>query len=239
MVPKKIHYVWLGGKPKNKLTEICINSWRRVLPDYEIIEWSESNLDIEKLCRKNKFFACCFKLKLWAFMSDYIRLMVLYNEGGIYLDTDVEVIKKFDNLLTKNVFMGYEYNGHIGTGTIGAEKNNELIARLLRFYDKEIWNADFVNNPTIFTYIKENEPAIFSQCELYPQNYFSPYIPGKNYTTAVETEDSYSVHWYTQNWNMSRRGYVFIYTKHIKNPVKRIISIVRKNLGYLRKRLVH
>ena len=81
MIQKKIHYIWLGGKQKSKLTEICINSWKRVLPDYEIIEWNENNLEIEELCKENRFFKKCYELKLWAFVSDYIRLYVLYKYG--------------------------------------------------------------------------------------------------------------------------------------------------------------
>ena len=127
MIPKKIHYIWFGKKNKNKLTEICINSWKRTLIDYEIIEWNEQNIDIEKLCNSNKFFKKCYELKLWAFVSDYLRLYILYNEGGIYLDTDVEVLKKYDELLNNQVFMGFEEGEYIGTSVIGSEKHNPLI----------------------------------------------------------------------------------------------------------------
>lgn len=232
MIPKTIHYIWLGGKPKSKLTEVCINTWKRNLPDYSIIEWNESNLDLAKICDENKFLKRCVELRLWAFVSDYLRLWVLENQGGIYLDTDVEVLKPFDALLDQQVFMGCEANDYGGTAVIGAEKGNALIIRLLKFYEEDIWNVDFINNPIIFKYLMKNEPSEFEKCSIYPQSYFSPYEPEKKYNGTVETYESYTIHWYTQNWNMSRKGYVFVNTKHIKNPVMRAIETVRKNIGY-------
>lgn len=160
MIPKKIHYIWLGGKPKSKLTELCINSWKRILPDYEVIEWNEKKLDMAALCKENSFLNRCYKLKLWAFVSDYLRLYILYHEGGIYLDTDVEVLKSYTPLLTNSMFVGYEANGFIGTSVIGAEAGNGTIRRLLEFYTKEIWEVDFINNPIIFKFLLEREPNI-------------------------------------------------------------------------------
>lgn len=236
MIPKKIHYIWLGKVPKNKLTELCINSWKRTMPDYEIIEWNEKSLDMVSLCNSNKFLKKCFELKLWAFVSDYLRLLILYKEGGIYFDTDVETVKPFDDLLDNKVFMGIEGGDYIGTAVIASEPGNPLIKRLLDFYTDEIWQVDFINNPIIFKYIQKNEPEQFYNCTIYPEDYFSPYTPGKNYKSTVETKQTYSIHWYTKNWNMSRKGYVFIQTKHIKNPFQRIIATIRKNIGFYRKK---
>lgn len=98
MIEKKIHYVWFG---KNKPLKVlkCIDSWKKYLPDYEIIEWNEKNFDIEKEMKENRFFRECYKRKLWAFVADYVRVKVLYKYGGIYFDTDIEVLKSFDPLL--------------------------------------------------------------------------------------------------------------------------------------------
>ncbi len=232
MIPKKIHFIWLGGRPKSKLTEVCINSWRRCLPEYEIKEWNENNLDIRELCKNNKFFSKCYELKLWAFVSDYLRLWILYKEGGIYLDTDVEVIKSFNPLLNNKIFMGYEIDDFIGTATIGAEPGNNLIKRLIDFYNNDIWKVDFVNNPIIFKFLQNQEPFVFNECKVYPKDYFSPYIPRKKYQEIVEKKETFTIHWYTQNWNMSLKGYIFVNTKHITNPLKRIIEIIRKSIGY-------
>lgn len=236
MIPPQIHYIWLGGKKKSKLTEICINSWKRVLAGYEIIEWNEQNIPLEQLCKKNKFLEKCIHLKLWAFASDYLRLYILYEHGGIYLDTDVEVIKPYTPLLENQLFMGYEADGFVGTAVIGAEAKNPTIRRILDFYEDEIWNVDFINNPIIFRYLLEKEPQVFADCRLYPQTYFSPYAPGEVYEGIVEKEETYSIHWYTQEWNMNRKGYVFINTKHIKSPARKIAVTCRKNIGFIKKK---
>lgn len=234
MIPKKVHYIWLGGTPKSKLAEVCINSWKRILLDYEIIEWNEDNLNLEEMCKQNLFLKKCVSLKLWAFVSDYIRLHVLYREGGIYLDTDVEVLKSYDDLLFHKIFLGYEGDYYIGTATIGAEKNSPLIKALLDFYEKEIWNVSFINNPIIFKHLLTQKPDLFDDCKLYPSDYFSPYTRGMQVEGIVETMNTYSIHWFTNNWNMSMRGYVFMHTKHIKNPIKRILVAIRKVLGYVK-----
>ena len=94
MIPKKIHYCWFGGNEKSKLAKKCINSWKKYCPDYEIIEWNESNFDVTK----NDYLKFCYENKKWAFLSDLARLMIIYSEGGIYFDTDVEMIKNIDFL---------------------------------------------------------------------------------------------------------------------------------------------
>ena len=232
MIPKKIHYIWLGGKPKSTLTVMCLNSWKRHLENYEIIEWNETNLEIEKLCKKHRFLRECIRLQLWAFASDWLRLYVLYHEGGIYLDTDVEVLGSYDELLGNRMFVGLEQNNYIGTGVIGAGRGNPTVKRLLDFYEHEIWTVNFVNNPIIFRYLYEHEPESFDGCKILPQNVLSPYVPGQQYEGTVETKDTLSIHWYSKNWNLSRKGYVFVNTKHINNPARKIFEIIRKSLGY-------
>lgn len=236
MIPKKIHYIWLGKKNKSRLSQICINSWNRNLKEYKIIEWNENNLKIDKLCKNNRFLEKCYELKLWAFVSDYIRLHILYNEGGIYLDTDVEVVKTFDDFLDDEVFLGYEKENYIGTGIIGAEKGNTLIKQLLHFYDKDIWKYDFFNNPIIFKWMYDKYPELFKKCKIYPREYFAPYSPDEKITNGlVQKKETVAIHWYSGDWNMSRAGYVFLNTKHIKEPIKKCREVVKKNLGYIKK----
>lgn len=235
MIPKKIHYIWFGKKNKSKLIQMCINSWKRKLTDYEIIEWNEDNINIKKICDSNKFFKKCYELKLWAFVSDYLRLYILYNEGGIYLDTDVEVIKKYDDLLELSVFMGFEQGGYIGTSVIGAESGNYLIKRLLEFYDEQIWNVDFYNNPIIFKYVLDTEPEVFNLCKIMDKECFSPYDPTKKNECIIETDETYSIHWYTNEWNMKLDGYVFLNTKHIKNRAKKLFVSLKKVIGYIKR----
>ena len=232
MIPRNIHYVWLGGGAFKPLTRLCMNSWHRVLTDYTITEWNEESLDLPQLCAEHRFLTECIRLKLWAFASDWLRLHILYTKGGIYLDTDIEVLKTYDALLNNPMFIGMESNGYIGTGVIGAEAENPTIKRLLDFYDEEIWHVDFINNPIIFRYLREREPNAFEGCTILPQDVLSPYEPTREYRGLVENENTLSIHWYSNDWNMSRKGYVFMHTKHIANPLLRQLAAVRKSFGY-------
>ena len=101
MIPKKIHYVWVGGKEKPKDIKRCMKTWKKHLKDYEIIEWNESNFDIHS----HPFVEAAYKAKKWAYVSDYIRMYAIYNYGGIYLDTDVLVLDNFDDMLDNKAFV--------------------------------------------------------------------------------------------------------------------------------------
>lgn len=137
MIPKVIHYCWFGGGELNELSEKCIASWRKFCPDYEIVRWDESNYDVSK----NEYMYRSYEAKKWAFVSDYARLDILYEHGGIYLDTDVELIGSLDELLQERAFMGIEYSLCIATGLgIGAEPGVELFRLLRDSYD----NASFL-----------------------------------------------------------------------------------------------
>ncbi len=134
MIPKKIHYVWVGNKPKPPFVLACIKSWRKHLPDYEIIEWGNDCLD--KI--NNRYAIEAYNNECWAFVSDYIRLYALHHHGGIYLDTDVEVTKKFDSFLSFDFFSSHEvFHGKtlpITSAVLGATKNNSIIKDLLDIY---------------------------------------------------------------------------------------------------------
>ena len=104
MIPKTIHYCWFGRGEKPKLAQKCIASWRKFCPDYEIIEWNEDNFDVNL----NAYTLMCYQEKRFAFLSDYVRLLVVRDHGGIYFDTDVEVVKNFDNLLEFEAFFGFQ-----------------------------------------------------------------------------------------------------------------------------------
>lgn len=232
MIPKKIHYIWLGKNKKDRASQICINSWNKNLRDYEIIEWNEDNLPLSELVNENKFFAYCKKYKLWAFMSDYLRLWILYREGGIYMDTDVQVLKPFDDLLHYPMFLGYEMNDYIGTGIIGSEKENPFINELLDFYENDIWKVDYYNNPIIFSNVLKSKPQYNRNCVILQRDILSPYNPYNNYeNTTVENNETYTIHWFNANWGMTRKGYVFLNTKQYTG-IKKYIEIVRKNIGY-------
>ena len=114
MIPKVIHYCWFGGNPLPNIAVKCINSWKKYFPDYEIIEWNESNFDLFSCdyCRE------AYDAKKWAFVSDYARFKILYEHGGVYFDTDVELVKKIDFLLKYSAFFGFENKKYISTGRL-------------------------------------------------------------------------------------------------------------------------
>lgn len=131
MIPKVIHYCWFGGNELPSSAIKCIDSWKKYCPDYEIICWTEDNYDITKYRYTKEAYAA----KKWAFVSDVARLDILYNHGGIYLDTDVEIIKPLDDLLESSGFMGFEDKKQVASGLgMGAEKNSDIIKALLDDY---------------------------------------------------------------------------------------------------------
>lgn len=146
MIPKIIHYVWVGNNPKPKDIKQCMKTWKKHLKDYKIIEWNESNFDISS----HPFVKKAYEAKKWAYVSDYIRMYAIYNYGGIYLDTDVLVLENFDKFLNNKVFVGFERENYPFTAVFGAEKKNKFIKKLLDYYDNlDAYNFDFENNNTI------------------------------------------------------------------------------------------
>lgn len=242
MIPKVIHCVWLGNEIIPMEVQKNINDWKQKLPNYSMNIWTEKNIPLTKLRNENKFLNECYKRKLWAFVSDYIRLWILYNYGGIYLDTDVEIIKNFDPLLTNRGFMGYEAGNeklgeYIGSGVIGAEKGNKTIKRLLSFYDGMIWNEEEFINTIIFKKLYLQDPTIFSEIKIYPRYFFAPYSPYDNYDDVKKINDkTYAIHRYSANWGLSLKGYLFITTKTIKNPLKRNLIKIKRIIGYMKRK---
>ena len=124
MIPKKLHYIWIGEKPLPDLAKKCIESWKKFCPDYEIVAWDESNLniDINEYCRE------AYDARKFAFASDVLRYDVIYREGGIYMDIDVELIKPIDDMLENKMFLGFENPKCVNPGLImGAEAGSEVI----------------------------------------------------------------------------------------------------------------
>lgn len=232
MIPKVIHYCWFG---KNELPEDakrCIASWKKFCPDYEIIEWNETNYDV----RKNKYMSDAYDEKKWAFVSDYARIDIIYNYGGIYLDTDVELLRPLDELLKDKMFCGwesrdpildekkitYENSVNLGLG-FGAEKNNIALKDILDLYEKlnfinEDGSLNLMACPHYQTEIlkqyglddtKRTYQKLKDEIIVYPESYFSP----KSMTTReiTLTDETYSIHHFSGTWIEK------------KNPVKMFI----------------
>lgn len=207
MIPKKIHYCWFGGNPLPELSLKCIESWRKYCPDYEIIEWNESNYDVTK----NDYMRQAYESKKWGFVPDYARLDIIYNCGGIYLDTDVELIKPLDELLDLKAFAGVEQNSEyvaLGLG-FGAVKGHSTIKLMRDHYDELSFLKDGEMNltpaPRINTSVLMKLGYKFSEqvtdtCDMtiFPSEYLCPV----NYNTdeLTVTDKTYSIHHYTASW---------------------------------------
>lgn len=208
MIPKKIHYCWFGGNPKPDSVQKCINSWKRFCPDYEIIEWNESNFDIHCM----PFVEQAIEAKKYAFASDVARLMVVYENGGLYFDTDVEVVRNFDALLENQAFLGFESNEYVNSGLgFGSEAGIDFFREHIDAYrDKVFINEDGSFNmiacPYVATellvekgFVQNGQEQLVDNVRIYPIDYFNPFdsITGK----LNKTNNTYSIHWYDASWS--------------------------------------
>lgn len=205
MIPKIIHYCWFGGAPLPKAAKDCIDSWKKHCPDYEIIEWNESNFDINS----NLYTKQAYENRKWAFVTDVVRLYALYNYGGIYMDTDVEVIRPLDPFLEHRAFSGFEDLSNIPTGIMAAEKGHPLFKKLVEHYDDRPFLIDGVpdltTNVTTITnlllpegFVPNNTYQEVAGFSLYPYDYFCP--RDIHTMKLVTTENTYTIHHFAGSW---------------------------------------
>ena len=213
-IPKKIHYCWLGGKEKPEDVRKYIENWKKQLVGYEIVEWNEKNFPFEKI--QCQYLKEALEHKRWAFVTDYMRLYILYQYGGIYLDTDVELLKSFDDLLKLNSFLGLESSYTLCTAVIGAKPCETWIKELLEAYDKRTFVKEngkldtMPNSQYIFNYLTNKYGFIYSPesqklvngLVVFTQDYFSPI----NYLTMKMqvTERTYTIHHYKGTWKSEK-----------------------------------
>lgn len=236
MIPKVIHYCWFGGNELPEKDKKCIESWKKFCPDYKIIEWNESNYDLNR----NKYMEDAYKEKKWGFVPDYARFDIIYNEGGFYLDTDVELVKSLDELRSNEAYMGFEgkkwINGGIG---FGAEEKNEVIKGLRDMYDdKSFYKEDGEMNLTPSPYYiteffvnkglkRDDSMQMIDNMKIYPSEYFA----AKDYDTGVihQTENTISIHQYNASW-MTKRKKIALKIKRIigVNNFQKLIKIKKK-----------
>ena len=208
MIPKIIHYCWFGGKPKPNDVKVYIASWKRYCPDYEIREWNETNFDV----KENDYCREAYEARKWAFVTDYVRLKVLYEYGGFYMDTDVEVVKSLDPLRFFEAVSGYESKTHIQTGIIGACLGNEWINMLLRDYDNRHFirkdgSFDTTTNVTVITELTVRNYGLdlHGQKLIFGRNIIIlpfDYLCAKNFKTGkvIRTEHTYTIHHFKGSW---------------------------------------
>lgn len=200
MIPKKIHYVWFGGSEKPPETVAFIRGWRSLMPDHEVIEWNESNINVSS----HPYMQRMYNEGKFAFASDYARLMILRYEGGIYLDTDVELKKSLDPFNTETCFWSFEFDHFLSTCVIGCEPNQPVISALMKEYDH--LEKEIVNNTLVTKYFIKHFPefrlnnkdqVVGGNIRIFPKEYFV--VP------AFGTSRNFSVHHADNHWKSERK----------------------------------
>lgn len=214
MIPKIIHYCWFGGKSLPSSAIKCIASWKKFFPDYEIKEWNESNFDVNMMAFTREAYAS----KKYAFVSDVARFYVLYHEGGLYFDTDVEVVAPMDDIIERGAFMGIEVPADEGKTLpmvapglgLGAEPRLPFYEAVLKHYEESHF-ADENGNMIPGTVVSHNTELLkqmglqptnemqqVAGIWIYPQDFFNPF----NDATGVlkKTKNTRSIHWYSKTW---------------------------------------
>jgi len=207
-IPKIIHYCWFGRKPKPELAQKCIKSWKKFCPDFEIIEWNEDNFDISQA---PLYVRQAYEAGRWAFVTDYVRLKAMLEMGGIYMDTDVEVIKPLSPYLKHKGFAGFEHPERVQTGLLACEKDFPLFREFIAYYDTASFlnpdgSHDITTNVQILTRLcvekglkldgSYQEVADFA---VYPVEYFCPV----DYDTEKlhKTRKTVVIHWFASSWH--------------------------------------
>lgn len=248
MIPKKIHYCWFGGNPLPELAQKCIASWKKYCPDYEIIEWNESNFDFTSCDYARE----AYEAKKWAFVTDYARLEIIFENGGIYLDTDVELLSSLDAFLENDCFMGIEKGNYIATGLgFGAIPHFEIINELINEYKHmSFLNPDGSYNlttcPIITTqlfikkgFIQKDFNQIIDDTFIYSSEYFCP----KNFETGIVniTDKTIAIHHFDGSWLSEEEKYINSlyrkYSQRFSNKTAHRLSLIvgyRKYRGLLK-----
>lgn len=232
MIPKTIHYCWFGGNQMPSISIKCISSWKIHLTDYELKLWDENSFDINS----NRFCKEAYICKKYAFVADYVRLFALYHYGGVYMDTDVEILKNIDEFLTYPAFSGFDSENDIPTGIIGSEKHGLWVQEQLSYYN----NLSFIRknggyniktnvkimteNASKYNFIPNNEYQIINNyLHIFPMEYFCP----KSYNTRrIDiTSNTYCIHHFTESWRKDSSIEAILKKYFGKKYGKRIIML--------------
>ena len=242
-IPKIIHYCWFGKNPLPELAQKCIASWKKYLPDYKIKEWNEENYDVRKIPST----AQAYDAKKYAFVSDYARFDILYQYGGLYFDTDVEVIKPLDEILKRGAFAGVERAGSLNAGLgLASPAASPIYKEILDSYKNSSFIKDdgSIDLTTVVTRVSDifkkhgftdkNEIQKVEEITVYPSEYFCP----KDIETGklTVTENTVSIHWFDGSW-VSGKGIIKIkqFTKRLLG--KKLTELVKTTI--LNKRGIH
>lgn len=233
MIPRIIHYCWFGGRPLPRTAQKCKDSWTRFFPDYEIREWNESNFDVWK----HEYSKFCYEHKLWAYLSDYVRLVVVEEYGGLYFDTDVEVVRKPDELLADYVaYFGWETPEFVNTGLgFAAVPHHEAVRAMREKYDGllvdgkycydngKMWGCPQLNTLALEEWGLARDGSRQEVCgaEILPVDYLCPYTDATGELSL--TDRTVSIHWF----NKSPHGKVAVWRMKLLRPVRRLLKWAR------------
>lgn len=225
-IPKVIHYIWLGTRPFDKTSIKCMESWKKYLPDYKIKRWGDE--ECINIINCNKYAKQAYEAQKYAFVSDYLRVYVLYHFGGIYMDTDVQIFKSIDRFLNDEAFTSFESASSIPTALMASAKGSKWMKMLLDDYEnrefiQEDGSMDLTTNVTVITnlsipwgLVRNNKEQILrSSVHIYPREYFCP-IDLVNRKNNMFTENTYAAHLFNGSW---------------QSPLRQKLSKIKKILG--------
>lgn len=246
MIPKIVHYCWFGMNPKPKLVEKCILSWKKYCSDFQFMEWTEATFDISTT---PQYVQDAYKEKKWAFVSDFVRFAMLVEYGGIYLDTDVELLKPLDHFLVHAAFSGTEDGQFVSAGIMGCEKGYPLFRDFRDYYQRlSFYNQDGTQNITTVVVMltewcetKGYRPVnIYQDVQgfaIYPSEYFYPLSNADR--VMRKTENTVAIHWFAGSW-VSEESKKKKKKRQFKNRIKPyIVSIVGTEMFETVKKILH
>lgn len=213
MIPKKIFYIWFGSN-KPQSVQNCIDNWKDKLLDFELIEVNEASpyFDFKSEYKNCQWLRTVYDRKMWAFVSDYVRVKVLYDYGGVYLDTDITIEKDLTPLLNNEFFIGEESPGIIGVCVFGTIKKHPFLKDVLDFYQNEIFQSPLYTIPTIFTSIYSKNK--YDDVCFYEPKYFYPFPYGTEFSPHCITSNTYCIHWWNASW-LSDENLFFLENKQL------------------------
>nr|WP_321452391.1 glycosyltransferase [uncultured Carboxylicivirga sp.] len=230
MIAKTLHYFWFGSKELPAVVKNCIQSWEKNLGDYQIVLWNETNSELDCQYAKD-----AFEQKKWAFLSDYLRLKVLYEQGGIYVDTDMFVIRSFDPLLSESMFLGKESEESINAAIIGATKGHPFLKLLIDYY-RTITVSEVEPIPVIVTRLLKKynyqEPVkIFNQEYFYPFPYLNSYSYKADPLSYISS-NTFCIHLWFKSWKIDYHK--FIQAKNYIGALGALYRLIKQQPGSLK-----
>lgn len=231
MIPKIIHYCWFGGKPLPKLARRCKASWENFFSDYEIKEWNENNFDVQAI----PYTKYCYEHKQWAYLSDFVRLFVVEREGGLYFDTDVEMVKRPDGLLNScHAYFGWETTEYINTGLgFAAEAHHPAVKAMLAMYDNLVVDGNYqydtmqgcpqLNTKALLPFGLQQNGTEQDVCDarILPIDYLCPFHDATG--ELRKTDNTISIHWFSK----SPHGKWAAWKMKVSRPLHRLLNFVK------------